>query len=114
LASNNRHGERIGQMRHQGTWVQFTTSQNAYGEEIRTYSDLATVWFERMPSKTSDETETAARETAKRVEVFRMRYRSDVTEAMRFRWDSRLWNVKSILPDNYNEYMEVEVEHQIT
>ena len=109
-----REKERIGHMRHRGTWVQPTISRNSYGEETLTWSDLVEVWFQRMPAKTSDEREAIARQTEMRVETFRMRYRDDVGTKMRFRWDGKLWNVKSILPDNFGEYMEVEVEFQIT
>lgn len=94
--------------------MQFTIARNGYGEETLTPSDLATVWFERVPFTSSDESEEISRQTAKSVETFRMRYRSDVDEKMRFRWDNRLWNVKSIMPDNFNEYMKVEVEHMET
>ena len=61
------------------------TGEDALGQRIGTWSDLATVWAQALPlrgleKQTADSTQTGA------VVKFRLRYRSDITAAMRVTW----------------------------
>jgi SPP1 family predicted phage head-tail adaptor len=108
-------GEKVGQLRHRVTIRQYTEVRDSFGGQELSWSDLAVVWAEvEHKEGGSDEGEEMQRQTAIINARFRMRYRSDIDEKMRLLWDSKLWNIKSILPDSHFSYMTIEAEHQIT
>lgn len=107
--------ERIGQMRHRVVIQQYSAARNSHGEEILTWSTLATVWAEVLQTTGgSDEGEQAKRQTAKTAAVFRMYYRAGLNEKMRLFWGGKVWNIRSIIPDNLLQYMVLEAEYELT
>ena len=110
---NNTHikSDNVGDMRHRVSIRTFTTTRNAAGEELRTWSELAAVWA-AAEHKTggSSEVEQAAQTTAKISVVFRIRYRTDINEKMVIVWNSKAWNIRSLLPDYDMTYLIIEAE----
>lgn len=111
---NNAHikADNIGDMRHRLSLRTFTTSRNAAGEELRTWSELAEVWA-AVEHKTggSNEVEQANQTTAKISVVFRIRYRADINEKMVLVWNRKAWNIRSLLPDYDMTYLIIEAEN---
>jgi SPP1 family predicted phage head-tail adaptor len=77
-----------------------TITRNQSGEEIITWSDWATVWASAQPMQGREffESERAGAEITMR---FRIRYRDGVTPTMRVSWDSRIFDIESVV--NFNE-----------
>jgi len=105
----------VGALRHRISIRQYSASRNSAGEEILTWSELAEVWA-NVEHKTagSQEEEKANRVTAQLSADITIRYRSDINEKMRVLYDSKLWNILSIVPDRYQTYLTLECEHYIT
>lgn len=99
-------------MRHRISIRSFSTSRNSAGEELRTWSELAEVWA-AIEHKTggSNEVEQGSQTTAKISAVFRIRRLAGVNEKMMIVWNSKAWNIRSILPDNDFTYQLLECEH---
>lgn len=75
----------------------FTTSQNGYGELIKSWSTLATVWAEVNP-KSGREFFASNQRIAEFETVFRIRYRSDITinEKYRISYGGKYYDIKHI------------------
>lgn len=99
-------------MRHRVIIRTYSTTRNAAGEEVITWSDLATVWA-AIEHKIggSGETEQAKQTTAKTSVVFRIRYRTGLNEKMIIVWNAKAWNIRSLLPDYDLSYLIIEAEH---
>jgi SPP1 family predicted phage head-tail adaptor len=71
-----------GRLDRRVTIEQATATQNDYGEPVRTWSTLATVWAEKLDLKASER--FAGDQHDARIDtVWRIRYRADVTPLMR-------------------------------
>lgn len=102
-------------MRHLITFESYSISRNAGGEEIKTWATLVTDRAEILhQAGGSTELDRADRQTARTSITMRLRYRETITERMRVRWSSKVWNIRSILPDNHLRYMTLELEHFYT
>lgn len=104
----------VGSMRHRVSIRQYSTARDAAGGETVTWSELAEVWAAIKHGTASDEITQHTRVTARTNVTFVIRYRSDVDEKMKLLWDSKLWNIMSLLPDNHLDYLEIEAEHYET
>ena len=104
----------VGAMRHRVSIRQYSSARDAAGGETLTWSELAEVWAAIEWKITSGEEEQAQRVTAGTDVIFTIRYRSDVNEKMKILWNSKLWNIRSLLPDNHLDYLEIEAEHFTT
>jgi len=102
-------------MRHRISIQASSATQNDTGEEILSWSELAEVWA-AIEHKLggSDEIEQAQRVTAHTSVIFVIRHRADMTEKMKILWDSKFWNIRSLLPDNHKDFLTIEAEHWIT
>lgn len=113
---NNAHikPDNIGDMRQRLSLRAFTTSRNASGEELRSWGELAEVWG-AVEHKTggSDEGEESAQTVGVTSAVFRIRHRTDLNEKMMIVWNSRAWNIRSLLPDYDKTYLLIECEHYV-
>lgn len=67
-------------------------SQNAYGEQVLTYSALATVWAEVMPT-TGREVFMSAAMYADAQYKIRMRWRGDFDETARVLWEGMYYDI---------------------
>lgn len=106
-----RSRENIGQMRERVKIYSYSPARNDAGEEIITWSELAEVWGAiEYGTRGSNEVELAQQTTAKLLTNFRIRYRTDIDEKMILVWNSKAWNIRSILPDMYKHYLLIECE----
>lgn len=89
----------IGAMRHRITLQQKgTITRDATGAESFTWTNLSTaptVWAEELPI-TGREFLAAGQEQAQATTKFRIRYRTDLTNAMRVTYGSRTFNILHI------------------
>lgn len=101
-------------MRHRLSLRAFTTSRNAAGEELRSWGELAEVWG-AVEHKTggSGEGEQGAQTVGQTSVLFRIRHRTDLNEKMMIVWNSKAWNIRSLLPDYDKTYLVIEAEHYV-
>ena len=85
-----------GRLRHRVTIQEKSVTDNAAGEEIITWSDVATVWAAIEPVRGAEFWE-AQQEQAERPAKIVMRYRSDVTVANRLIWGSHTYDIESVV-----------------
>ncbi|MBH8605992.1 phage head closure protein [Thermoactinomyces sp. CICC 10521] len=85
---------RISDLRHRITIQQKTTTRDAEGNVRESWNDVATVWaaFEPMTSRWREFLQAAAINAESYVR-FRIRYRSDVTSAMRILYAGRQFDI---------------------
>jgi SPP1 family predicted phage head-tail adaptor len=72
---------RAGELRHRIIIRELAGTRNEYYEEERSYSDVATVWAQKITPRGREYT-SANVEVEERTVVFKIRYRSDVTTKM--------------------------------
>jgi len=98
---------RAGRMRHRVTIQQQSTTQDTYGQPANTWADVATVWAAVEPIR-GKEYFDASQDNAETTTRVRMRYRSGITQDMRISFDSRLYNIQSIIrPREIHHEMEL-------
>jgi len=70
-----------------------TTTKDTFGQELDTWSDLATVWAQYKPRMNSAAalTETADQIQFREVASFVTRYRSDVPDTSRILFAGKIW-----------------------
>lgn len=91
-----------GVLRHQVTLQSQSTAQNSYGEAVRTWADLGTVWAQVSPVS-ARELFAAAQAQATTTHQITIRYRSDVTASCRVKFGSRYFAIDGVLnPDERN------------
>lgn len=91
------------------------TTQNQYGEEVPSWSDVITVWAAIEPLKGREylESKLAAAEVTTRI---RMRYQPgvDITPAMRVSWSSRVFEIVDVInPKMANKELQLMCVEQI-
>lgn len=100
----------IGKMRHRVTIQSFTVSQDAHGEEIKTWANLATnptVWADVQVAPTGERFIGGADQVLAAVSLkVKIRYRSDVTVQMRLVEGSRYLYVENVY-DPTGQYREL-------
>jgi SPP1 family predicted phage head-tail adaptor len=90
----------------------YSITRNSAGEEVLSWSVLATVWAAiEYKGAGSDESEQQNQLTAMVNALVRIRYRSDLDTKMRVRFDSKYWNIRAMLPDAMKNYLLLECEH---
>lgn len=87
-----------GRLRHRLTLRQPSTSRNEVGEEIITWSTLATVWG-RLEALRGEEQLAAKQLTAEIVARATLRYRADVTTEMRVQYDGQEYDIDAVVAD---------------
>ena len=87
-----------GRLRHRLAIRQPSTSQNEVGEEITTWSTLATVWG-RLEFLRGEEQLQAKQLQAEIVARATIRHRDDVTTEMRLTYDGREYDIEAVLAD---------------
>ncbi|MFO1243111.1 MAG: phage head closure protein [Rickettsiales bacterium] len=100
-------------LRHRITIEQPVRSTDGQGGYTKNWTALATVWARMSAGSGSENTATRqlASETAYRVTI---RYRSDVTNAMRLNWNNRLFNIRTVIdPDGKQQSLVLTVEENV-
>ena len=88
-----------GRYRHRITLQNATITRNEYGEVIRTWYDLDTVWA-AVDTLKGDEyfaARTLRNAVSHRVTL---RYRSDITPHHRLLFEGRTFDIEAVLPDS--------------
>ena len=87
--------DQAGQLDRRITLQTFSETTDSFGQEVKTYSTLASVWAnvkEKVGSEGEDGDMLAA---TKKVE-FIIRYRTDVNEQMRISYNSNIYKIQAI------------------
>lgn len=87
-----------GRLRHRLAILQPTKSRNEVGEEITTWSTLATVWG-RLEALRGEEQLQAKQLQAEILARAVIRYRTGVTTEMRIQYDATDYDIDAVLPD---------------
>lgn len=102
-------GMKAGRMDRRVTLRKRSVSRNAYGEQVATFSDLATVWAEKL--------DIAGREyfSAQQVQAsvttrWRIRWRDDVTVLDRISYDGAEHDIKNIAELGRRQGLEILTE----
>lgn len=105
--------EKIGALRHRVTIRKYSTSRDTYGQEVVTWSTLATVWAAyEYRINVSGEEELADKKTGVAVTWWTLRYRDDIEPKMRI--TDEAGNIYDILSVNYDPtktYMVLETQN---
>jgi SPP1 family predicted phage head-tail adaptor len=100
----------IGKLNRLVTLQQPSTTQDAAGQPAPTWSDLASVWA-NIRYLSGMETIKAGAETAVVNASIRIRYRSDVTAAMRVSIGETVFQIKAVMPDEAGrQFVDLAVE----
>jgi SPP1 family predicted phage head-tail adaptor len=85
-----------GRMRHRITIQQRANTPDTFGQPIESWADVATVWASVEPLQ-GREFFAADQVNAEVTTRIRMRWRSGITAAMRVSFDSRLYDIQSVI-----------------
>jgi SPP1 family predicted phage head-tail adaptor len=78
---------RIGRLGERITIESYTSTQDAYGQEVKAWTPFATLWAEvRTPSASEQFNSGADREIARIDYRIKIRFRSDISNRMRIDW----------------------------
>lgn len=88
----------IGSLNRRVTIKKLTDGQDAIGQPVQTWTDVATVWA-NIKHKNGAETIRADQDVSIVQASIRIRYRTGVTAAMRVHHDSVIYEIKAVVPD---------------
>lgn len=84
-----------------------TSGENGLGEPSQTWEDFAVVWA-HIRALNGKEYLAGAHETSKAFVSIRLRYRDDITAAMRVVYRDAIYNIEAVLPDmQRREYVDL-------
>lgn len=85
----------------------FSSSQDSYGEEIKTWTDTAKVWANKRNAK-GNERFIANQDVATVDAIFTIRYREGITPLMRLLdADGREYNILSVIEVDRRRWLEL-------
>ncbi|MFZ3035381.1 MAG: phage head closure protein [Parvibaculum sp.] len=100
----------VGELRERVTIERATRLADGVGGATSSWSELATVWASVIPLS-GREVATGERVEAHQSYTITMRYRDDVTTAMRAIWKGRTLNIRSLAdPDSRRRRLVLNVE----
>jgi len=103
----------IGQMRHTLRFLTPTVTKDANGSESITWVEGSDVWCNlEYKESGSDEDIFGSRISATTNVLATLRYNSAINEKMRVKADGDEWNIKSVLYDDWRQFMRLELELQ--
>ena len=103
--------EILGRMNERIVIESVSESRSASGAISESWSTFATVWSAISYQKVgTDEKEMVARETAIGNVEFTVRYRTDFNEKMRISFDSKVYDIERILPEQEKQFMVLEAK----
>lgn len=87
---------RAGQLRQRVTIQEKSVTRNSYGEEVITWSDVATVWasVEPLSGREFLDAQRAGAEVTTRI---RIRYRSGIAPEMRVTYGDHVYDIKAVI-----------------
>lgn len=97
-----------GWLRHRVTIQKLAGTQNSYGEKVKTWQDVATVWASVEPLRGREYIEAAAKK-AEVTHRVRIRYRSGINAGMRVIYGSRVFEIVSPPIDVLEKHREIEL-----
>lgn len=92
----------IGELRRRLALEAPTSSPDGGGGAMISWTELATLWAD-VRARRGDERDRADRPDARLHLQVRIRYRRDVTTAMRFRHEGRVYNIRSLFDEDGRE-----------
>jgi len=87
--------DQAGQLDRRITLQTFSETTDAFGQEVKSYSTLATVWA-KVVEKIGKESEEGDMIAATKKVEFMIRYRTDVNEEMRISYNSNIYKIKAV------------------
>ena len=97
-----------GQLDRRITLQTYTTSTDAFGQVVKTFSTLATVWA-KVEEKSGKEGEEGDQVIASKKVNFLIRHRSDLNEQMRVVYDNNTYKIEAIINDDARRaFMRIE------
>ena len=87
-----------GRLRHRVTLQRATESRDSFGQVVKTWADVATVWarVEALSGREYLEAQSLQRQVTTRMTI---RWRSDVDAGLRALWRGRVYDIESALAD---------------
>jgi len=99
-----------GKLRHRVAILQKQTTIDPDGYPIETWVAAATVWASVEPIAGREYFQAAAVQAQHQVR-FTMRYRKDITPAMRLRWDGEDYEIKAVIDlEGRRRWLQIMVE----
>jgi SPP1 family predicted phage head-tail adaptor len=84
-----------GNLRHRITIQQRSTSEDALGQQVLAWTDVATIWC-RVEQLSGRELMTASAERAENTARITVRYRADLVEKMRILYGATIYDITSV------------------
>ena len=104
---------RIGRMRQRVTIQSNTGTKGTRGQKADTWTDVKQVWA-RVQTLTGTENQTANMQIASATHLVTIRWRSDVTEKMRFEWGTKYLGIVSIRDiDGRRQFLDLYCDESI-
>ena len=90
-----------GRLNRRVTITSRSSTQDAAGPQVETWADVTTVWGDiKAPAgAAAAERLGADRETSTAAYSIRIRYRTDITDAMRVEYGTIVYKIQAVLPD---------------
>lgn len=83
-----------------------TSVRDSFGQPIDTWADFATLWA-WLKFKNGSEFIAAGSEHAQTDASIRIRYRADISPAMRIVFGGDIYNIKAVLPSSDKDYIDL-------
>jgi SPP1 family predicted phage head-tail adaptor len=97
---------RSGRLQYRITLQRLTAAEDSFGAHIETWSDIATVWAEKIEVR-GTESFVAQQLVAGIDTKFRIRYRKNLTPLNRLICDGRYYLINALLEIGYREGWEI-------
>lgn len=97
---------RAGELRQRIKIQDRVVARNGFGEEIATWSTLATVWAS-IETPTGGEYQAQDRAGAAITQQVTIRHRTGIEPTMRINWNGRLFEIAAVLDDNLKREMRL-------
>jgi len=101
---------RAGRLRHRITFQQPTTTTNAQGGKVKSWTDYVTLWAAIEPVSGHEESENHQEEPVTSVNII-TRYYSGITSDMRIKYGSKYYRISGIINrDERNIELDITAE----
>ena len=85
-----------------------TIAKDSFGEDVRTYSDLANVWAKVDYRGTPKEGEDTEKLTSLNKVRFTVRYRSDVDATVKISWGGKTYEIEGVSLEGRERYLIID------
>lgn len=102
-------GLKAGQLKNKVTLQALTNTVDTIGQPINTWVDVATVWADIRYLSGLESIKSDAPNSIVKVSI-RVRYRADITPAMRVVSGSTIYKITAVLPDKKNRSVDLACE----